>query len=139
MKTSLSSVARALAPVLAILFAVAPGAQAAAIKPGEEIIATEKVSRAYNCTAFPDVAWWINDPAKVVNLVNKRYKGDWDTYIFKWLRYEASMQRSLENGEVRVIESQNKTLSGPTLSTFVALIRKRIAALQCIRDSEDSN
>lgn len=133
------SFALALVPVLGISFATAPGAYAAAEKAAEETIATEKVISANHCAAFPDVAWWVNDAAKVIAIVNKHYKGDWDEYIASWNRYGGSLQRSLENGEARVIKSQNKTLKGPTLAIHVAMVKKRVEVLECLRDAEKSD
>ena len=129
MKTSISSFALALVPVLGISLAAVPGTHAA----------VEKTSNAHSCGAFPNVAWWVNDPAKVVGMVNKRYKGDWDKYIAGWNRYGGSLQQSLENGEARVIKSQKKTLKGLSLAVHVAMVKKRIVVLECLRDAENGN
>ncbi|MBT7570515.1 MAG: hypothetical protein HN632_11265 [Rhodospirillaceae bacterium] len=135
----MSCFALALVPVLGISFAAALGAHAAAGTAAEETIATEKIISAYNCGAFPNVAWWLNDSAKVVGMVNKRYKGDWDKYIASWNRYGGSLQRSLENGEARLIKSQNRTLKGPTLAVHVTMVKKRVVVLKCLRDAQNSN
>ena len=64
------------------------------------------------CGPFPKVSWWVNDPAKILKLVENRYKGDWDIYIASWSRYPSSLELSLDNGESRPIKSQGKTLRG---------------------------
>ena len=125
MKTSLPLFALALVSALGFFFAAAPG-----------VAAAEKAA-VHNCGAFPNVAWWVNDPAKIIGLVNKRYKGNWDTYIASWSRYGDSLQRSLENGSARLIKSQGKTLRGPTLAVHVVMVKKRVVVLQCLRDAEN--
>ena len=84
------------------------------------------------CDALPNVEWWVNSPAKIKKLVQTRYKGDWDAYIVGWRRYHDSMQRSLENGEARLIKSRGITLRGPTLVVHVLNIKKRIEVLDCL-------
>ena len=138
MKTSLSLLALALVPALGFTFAGVADVQAAGEKGAEETIATEKIDGGHICGPFPNVSWWVNDPAKILRLVKKRYKGDWDTYIASWNRYGGSLQRNLENGEARVIKSQGKTLRGPTLAVHVAMVKKRVAVLTCLRDTEIS-
>ena len=126
MKSSLSLLALALIPARGLSVANVPGAHAAA----------EKAAARHICGPFPNVAWWVNDPAKIIRLVERRYKGDWDTYIASWSRYGGSLQRSLENGEARVIKSQGRTLKGPTLAVHVAMVKKRITVLKCMRETE---
>ena len=138
MKTSLSLLALALVPALGFTFAGVADVQAAGEKGAEETIDTEKIDGGHICGPFPNVSWWVNDPAKILRLVKKRYKGDWDTYIASWNRYGGSLQRNLENGEARVIKSQGKTLRGPTLAVHVAMVKKRVAVLTCLRDTEIS-
>lgn len=94
-------------------------------------LSAARAAEAEICDALPDVAWWMNGPEKISNLVASRYKGDWDRYIASWRRYHDSMEQSLEIGEPRVIKSRGVTLRGPTLAVFVFNIKKRIEVLAC--------
>ena len=102
-----------------------------AIVIGFTNLSATRAAEAERCNALPDVAWWVNAPEKINNLVETRYKGDWDRYIASWRRYHDSMEHSLEIGQPRVIKSRGITLRGPTLAIFVFNIKKRIEVLAC--------
>ena len=102
-------------------------------------LSAPRAAEAERCNALPDVAWWVNVPAKINNLLETRFKGDWDRYIASWRRYHDSMEHSLEIGEARVIKSRGITLRGPTLAVFVFHIKKRIEVLACFaRKSQEA-
>jgi len=109
---------RLLAPVIAILI-------------GLTNLSVARAAEAEICNALPDVAWWVNAPEKINNLVETRYKGDWEPYLASWQRYHDSMELSLETGAARVIKSRGITLRGPSLAVFVFNIKKRIEVLDC--------
>jgi hypothetical protein len=85
------------------------------------------------CDALPKVSWWgTNTHQKIVNYVNKKYAGDWESYITKWNNYSSRIQKIIDNDGAAVIKSKNLRLEGQELVAYLENMNQRISVVQCL-------
>ncbi len=64
------------------------------------------------CPQFPEVDYWINDPAKIVRTISRSYRGSWERYIDRWKAYQEKMVRISEAEGFAIIKSRAIRLEG---------------------------
>ena len=85
------------------------------------------------CPPFPDVPWWKNlSHEKVVNYVERKHGGEWDSYVAKWDRQLKKVEEVLKNGSVVVIKSKDVRLKGKHLETYVGMLKQRASVNRCL-------
>ena len=85
------------------------------------LLATNGIAAAKDraCDSFPEVDWWKGlSHKKVVQLVDKKYGGDWNRYIAKWERQLAKLEDVRERGSAVVFRKQGVRLSGKSLANY---------------------
>jgi hypothetical protein len=90
-------------------------------------------ARNLNCNQLPQVAWWHSTHEKVTATVDKRYKGNWDRYILRWMTYLDRMQDLYDTGSIAVVKSRGLRLKGKQLADHISDIRVRISVLNCLK------
>ena len=85
------------------------------------------------CPALPDVAWWRTSHAKIVNYVDKRYNGEWDPYIKKWLRYRTQMSDIFDREGTAIVKSRGIRLKGDILQRHILDVDQRIRVTECLK------
>ncbi len=109
------------AAVLALIFlAVIPGTSHAA---------------STGCGDFPKVSWWPGLNHDLIRqIVARRYKGDWDVYIERWIKQAAVLRSIQKSGRSAVIRRAGLTLSGGGLETYIDQVNKRLAVTRCLAE-----
>jgi len=89
-------------------------------------------SQAAQCDKLPPVEWWTKSHAKVIDTVNKKYKGNWKKYIDRWISYRDRMQKLYLNKSTAIVKSRRIKLRGKHLARHVKHVEARIKVLQCL-------
>jgi hypothetical protein len=121
-KNKHSPIALILIGVMVCLFAVPASAASSDIE-----------AAAKACPKLPDVEYWVRDPAKVSKLIDKRYRGNWDRYIDLMKAYQKKMERIFDAEGFAMIKSRDLRLEGDLLAAHIEDVKKRIAALDCLK------
>jgi len=87
------------------------------------------------CPALPDVAWWSKSHDKVIAYVQKKYKGDWEAYLWKWQDYRLKALHLLKMKKPMVLKSRGIELKGRKLSEYARKIHQRVAVIKCLSRS----
>ncbi len=95
-------------------------------------------AHAAKCGPLPKVDWWGKSHSKVIKTVNKKYKGNWDSYISRWNKYRTRMERLHEAGSAAVVKSRGLRLEGKQLEEHIEDIDQRIEVLSCLKDQEET-
>ena len=95
-------------------------------------VLTPQPVKAAGCNPFPKVDWWVASHAAVVKIVDKRYKGNWVTYIDRWNTYRNRMQETWEGGSFAIVKSRDLRLEGEALAKHIEHIDQRIEILECL-------
>lgn len=102
------------------------------------IVASQPAEAARNggasaCPPLPKVAWWKTSHAKIVKYVDKKYNGEWEPYIDKWINYQSKMQKIYDRDGTATVKSRDLRLKGETLAKHIGEIGQRIAVTQCLK------
>jgi len=85
------------------------------------------------CGQLPDVAWWGKTHRSVLSTVEKRYKGDWDQYTERWLKYRKTMQTLFDQKKPAIVKSRGVRMEGETLKKHIINIDTRLEVIRCLR------
>ncbi len=86
-----------------------------------------------SCPALPEVAWWKTTHAKIVRYVDKKFQGNWDPYITKWINYRTKMQKIYDRDGSATVKSRDLRLSGDNLARHIKQIDQRIDVTRCLK------
>ncbi len=87
------------------------------------------------CDAFPQVAWWtFKSHDRVADYVNRKYKGNWTSYIKKWNGRLKSLQNIYSRGSSAVTKTGN-TLKGQSLAAYIKKMQVRIDVTRCLANN----
>ena len=101
------------------------------------VVATATPANAQaTCHAFPQVWWWGEiDHAMVVRTVNRRYGGNWASYLVKLEKRLSLVRTAYERGRSVTIKrkgDQIGVLKGRNLGVYVERMRDRVAVTYCL-------
>jgi len=88
---------------------------------------------ARSCPALPEVAWWDTSHRKIINYVDRKFQGEWDPYIVRWVNYRDQMQGILDRAGTAVVKSRNIRLAGSDLAAHIGDIERRIYVTRCLK------
>ena len=84
------------------------------------------------CAPLPALDWWVSDQARLINIIDKRYDGDWSKYVAKWEKQLSNMEDIYDRGSTAVIRSRNLKFSGEVLADYIVQIKSRLSSLRCL-------
>ena len=84
------------------------------------------------CAPLPALDWWVSDQAKLNNIIDTRYDGDWSKYVTKWEKQLSNMEDIYDRGSTAVIRSRNLKFSGEVLADYIFQIKSRLITLRCL-------
>ena len=87
---------------------------------------------ASECPALPDISWWLSDPVKIASYIDTKHDGEWSKYIAKWERHLKNMQVLWVKDSVAVFKKAGVRLKGEKLGNYIADVKRRISALNCL-------
>ncbi len=90
---------------------------------------------AANCPPLPNVAWWTKSHDKVIAYVQRKYDGDWNAYVWKWLSYRKKVVRLYKLKKTLVLKSRGVKIKGSKLAEYAQQIDERIAVVKCLADA----
>ncbi len=101
------------------------------------VVATASPANAKaTCDAFPQVWWWGElDHGKVIRTVNRRYGGNWATYLVKLEKRLSLVQKAYKRGRSVTIKrngGQIGVLKGRNLGVYAKRMRGRVAVTYCL-------
>lgn len=103
------------------------------IFPNHAVLAESIAAKAARCPALPNVVWWKTTHVKIVKYVDRKYSGDWDPYIQKWVAYKKKMQGILESKGTALVKSRDIRLNGKNLAAHIIQIEQRLVVTRCLQ------
>lgn len=92
---------------------------------------------ASECGQLPDVAWWSKSHEKVQKFVRNRHRGNWDSYVEKWTKYQTRMQKIYARDGSALIKSRDLKLEGETLAAHIKHITVRLDVIKCLAEEAE--
>ena len=93
---------------------------------------------AATCGPLPKVDWWAKSHSKVIKTVNRKYRGNWDSYVTRWKKYRKRMVRLHEGGSAAVVKSRGLRLEGKQLEKHIEDIDQRLKVLSCLKEQQEN-
>ena len=121
--------------ILAVSTMASAGAPAAHRTNAQINLQTNSLTNpwARSCPALPEVAWWDTSHRKIINYVDRKFQGEWDPYIDRWVNYRDQMQGILDRAGTAVVKSRNIRLAGSDLAAHIGDIERRIYVTRCLK------
>ncbi|NQV84258.1 MAG: hypothetical protein HQ494_10605 [Rhodospirillales bacterium] len=92
----------------------------------------EKANAASQCDRIPEVQWWkFKTHDSISGYVDRRYQGDWDSYIGNWTKRLEKLQNIYSRG-ASAVASNGIVLRGSILAIYIGNMRERIAITRCL-------
>lgn len=101
-------------------------------------VSAAETETASSCGQLPNVAWWSKSHQKVKKFVDTRHRGDWDSYVEKWSKYQNRMQEVYARQGTALIKSRDLRLEGETLAAHIKDIGTRLAVIKCLAEEAET-
>ena len=123
--------------LLALLVGIAFLAGFAAKSPqANQIVAYSQAAMeviASTCPELPKVVWWKTTHVKIIKYVDRKYSGNWSTYIQKWENYKKKMKSILDSNGTALVQSRDIILHGQKLASHILDIEQRLEVTRCLK------
>ena len=92
------------------------------------------------CQPFPQVSWWgQSSHAKEIGIVERRFGGNWTSYIARWEERLSRLQEIRAKGNTVVLGSRRIELRDRELDAFIDTVRRRLTVTRCLAVETSAN
>ena len=106
---------------------------------GDPVVTRVKARGPRQCDQVPDVGWWkFKTHDSISGYVNRRYRGDWNSYIGNWKKRLEKLQNIYSRG-ASAVTNTGIVLRGPILAGYIGQMQKRISVTRCLAGAGKSS
>ena len=95
------------------------------------------------CPDFPNVEWWAGfNHQAAIKYVERRYNGNWTTYIAVWQKQHSVLKDLYQRGKTAIIRGRTTVEANPTrytrriknekLADYIGKVAERIKVMECL-------